>query len=134
MSERLEAVALLSETKSTTRIIEWLEEQLIISTHVVIGMTNGFCYNHQTKSPKQGVEVFMPRETFETEIKQVKDEILVLGSMVEKAILDSVEALKKRDIKEAEKIFEEDKDDQQETLRDRKPINGSDRHATADGA
>ncbi len=51
----------------------------------------------------------MLRKTFETEIKQVKDEVLVLGSMVEQAILDSVEALKKRDIKAAEKIFEEDK-------------------------
>ncbi len=50
----------------------------------------------------------MPRQTFEAEIKQVKDEILVLGSMVEEAILNSVEALKKRDIKEAEKIFAED--------------------------
>ena len=28
----------------------------------------------------------MLRKTFETEIKQVKDEILVLGSMVEQAI------------------------------------------------
>jgi phosphate transport system protein len=50
----------------------------------------------------------MVRKTFETEIQQVKDDVLVLGSMVEQALLDSVEALKKRDIKAAEKIFEED--------------------------
>ena len=50
----------------------------------------------------------MLRKTFETEMQQVKDEILVLGSMVEQAILDSVEALKKRDIKAAEKVFAED--------------------------
>lgn len=50
----------------------------------------------------------MLRKTFESEIKQVKDDVLMLGSMVEKALLDSVEALKKRDIKEARKIFEED--------------------------
>ena len=37
----------------------------------------------------------MIRKTFENEIQQVKDEVLVLGSMVEQAILDSVEALKK---------------------------------------
>jgi phosphate transport system protein len=50
----------------------------------------------------------MLRKTFESEIKQVKDDVLMLGSMVEKALLDSVEALKKRDIKEARKIFVED--------------------------
>lgn len=52
----------------------------------------------------------MVRKTFETEIQQVKDNVLVLGSMVEQALLDSVEALKKRDIKFAEKIFSEDKE------------------------
>jgi len=51
----------------------------------------------------------MLRKTFESEIKQVKDNVLILGSMVEKALLDSVEALKKRDINEAQKIFAEDK-------------------------
>lgn len=50
----------------------------------------------------------MLRKTFETEIQQVKDDVLLLGSMVEKALLDSVEALKKRDIKAAEKVFAED--------------------------
>ncbi len=52
----------------------------------------------------------MIRKTFENEMQQVKDEILVLGSMVETAILDSVEALKKRDVKEAEKILDADKE------------------------
>ena len=51
----------------------------------------------------------MLRKTFETEIQQVKDDVLVLGSMVEKAILDSVEALKKRDIKASEILIQEDK-------------------------
>jgi len=51
----------------------------------------------------------MLRKTFESEIQQVKDEVLLLGSMVEKAITDSVEALKKRDIKASEIIFQEDK-------------------------
>jgi phosphate transport system protein len=55
-------------------------------------------------------EDVMLRKTFENEIQQVKDDVLVLGSMVEQAILDSVEALKKRDIKASEKIFEEDKE------------------------
>lgn len=52
----------------------------------------------------------MVRKTFESEIQQVKDDVLMLGSMVEKALIDSVEALKKRDIKAAEKLFQEDKD------------------------
>lgn len=52
----------------------------------------------------------MIRKTFETEIQQVKDEVLLLGSMVEHAIIGSVEALKKRDIKAAEAIIEKDKE------------------------
>ena len=52
----------------------------------------------------------MVRKTFETEIQQVKDNVLILGSMVEQALLDSVDALKRRDIKAAEKIFTEDKE------------------------
>ena len=52
----------------------------------------------------------MIRKTFEHEMQQVKDEILVLGSMVEEAILGTVEALKKRDIKGAENILAADKE------------------------
>lgn len=51
----------------------------------------------------------MVRKTFESEIQQVKDDVLILGSMVEKALLDSVEALKKRDIKASTVVFVEDK-------------------------
>ena len=51
----------------------------------------------------------MLRKTFETELQQVKDDILLLGSMVEQAILNSVEALKKRDIKASERILDEDR-------------------------
>jgi len=47
----------------------------------------------------------MIRKTFEHEMQQVKDEVLLLGSMVEQAILTSVEVLKKRDIKGAERII-----------------------------
>ena len=52
----------------------------------------------------------MLRKTFESEIKQVKDDVLMLGSMVEQALINSVEALKKRDIKASEKIFQGDMD------------------------
>lgn len=51
----------------------------------------------------------MIRKTFENELQQVKDEVIALGSMVEEAILDTVEALKKRDIKASEKILEADR-------------------------
>lgn len=50
----------------------------------------------------------MLRKTFENEIQQLKEDVLLLGSMVEQAILDSVEALKKRDVKASQKIFDED--------------------------
>ena len=52
----------------------------------------------------------MLRKTFETELQQVKDEVLVLGSMTEQAILNSVEALKKRDLKAAQRLLEADRD------------------------
>ncbi len=51
----------------------------------------------------------MLRKTFEHEIQQVKDDVLLLGSMVEQAILNTVDALKKRDIKAAHEILEADK-------------------------
>ena len=51
----------------------------------------------------------MIRKTFENELQQVKDDILVLGSMVEQAILNTVEALKKRDVKASENILEADR-------------------------
>ena len=52
----------------------------------------------------------MLRKTFESEIQQVKDEVLVVGSMVEQAILGSVEALKKRDIETSQRLFDADRE------------------------
>lgn len=49
------------------------------------------------------------RKTFDQEIQQLKDEILLLGSMVEQATLESVEALKKRDMRWSEHIIANDK-------------------------
>jgi len=51
----------------------------------------------------------MLRKTFEHEIQQVKDDVLLLGSMVEQAILSTVDALKKRDIKASQEILNADK-------------------------
>ncbi len=51
----------------------------------------------------------MLRKTFEHELQQAKDDILVLGSMVEQAVLGSVDALKKRDIAASRQIIETDR-------------------------
>jgi phosphate transport system protein len=48
---------------------------------------------------------YMIRTNFEHEIRELKDEILVLGSLVEQALLDSVAALKKRDLALSEKVI-----------------------------
>ncbi len=49
-----------------------------------------------------------PRETLNRKIKQLLDDILVLGSMVEQAILKSVEALKRQDLGLAQRIYDGD--------------------------
>ena len=46
------------------------------------------------------------RKTFEKEIQQLKDELLLMGSMVEQQVLEAVEALKKRDMEASQRIFD----------------------------
>ena len=50
----------------------------------------------------------MQRKTFSQEMQDVKDELLLLSSMVEKAIMDSVTALKDNDLERARQILSED--------------------------
>jgi len=50
----------------------------------------------------------MLRKAFESDIKQLKDELLLMGSMVEQQTLDAVEALKKRDLEAARRIYAAD--------------------------
>lgn len=50
----------------------------------------------------------MLRKTFEAEIQQMKDEIIMLGSMVEQNLLDSVDAMKKRDANASKMVIERD--------------------------
>lgn len=50
----------------------------------------------------------MVRTNFEHEIQNLKDEIIILGSMVEQAMLDSVEAMRKRDLEWSKKIIAND--------------------------
>lgn len=50
----------------------------------------------------------MLRELFHKELTQLQDEVLVMGSMAEKAILDSMEALRDGDARWSQKIIEND--------------------------
>jgi len=50
----------------------------------------------------------MARDLYNRKIQQIKDEILLLGSMVEQATLDSVTAFKHRDLDAARTIIEDD--------------------------
>ncbi len=50
----------------------------------------------------------MIRKTFENDIQQLKDELLLMGSMVEQQTLDAVEALKKRDLEAARRVYATD--------------------------
>jgi len=49
------------------------------------------------------------RKTFEQELQRIQDEVLILGSMVEKAITESVESLKRRDRETARRLISEDR-------------------------
>ncbi len=51
----------------------------------------------------------MLRKTFEAEIQQMKDEIILLGSMVEQNLLNSVKAMKERNIEESQQVIGRDK-------------------------
>jgi len=51
----------------------------------------------------------MLRTLFERELRQVQDEMLLLGSMTERAIEGAVDALSRRDINLAKRVIEDDK-------------------------
>jgi phosphate transport system protein len=50
-----------------------------------------------------------PRETFDRQLQQLLDELLVMGSMVEQAVIESVDSLKRRDQAASKKIYEADR-------------------------
>ncbi len=50
----------------------------------------------------------MPRESFDRALRELQDDLLLLGSMVDKAIERSVQALKNRDFEESRRIIEDD--------------------------
>lgn len=47
----------------------------------------------------------MLRKTFSQEMQEVKDDVLLLGSMVEKAVMDSVEALRDNDLDRSQQVI-----------------------------
>jgi phosphate transport system protein len=51
----------------------------------------------------------MPREIFDRELQRLQDEVLVLGSMVEEAIIKSVDTLKRRDKEGSRRLIAEDR-------------------------
>ncbi|OGO59871.1 MAG: phosphate transport system regulatory protein PhoU [Chloroflexi bacterium RBG_19FT_COMBO_47_9] len=50
----------------------------------------------------------MARESFNQQLRMLVDQVLVLGSMVEQSVLDSLDALKRRDLEKARRIYAED--------------------------
>jgi phosphate transport system protein len=50
----------------------------------------------------------MPRETLDRQLQHLQEEVLLLGSMVEQAMLESVDALKRQDMETAKRIFNDD--------------------------
>jgi phosphate transport system protein len=50
----------------------------------------------------------MSRKLFAQKIQNIKDEVLLLGSMVEDAVIKSVQSLKTRDVKQAKQIYQHD--------------------------
>jgi len=50
----------------------------------------------------------MPRQTLDREIHHLQDEVLLLGSMVEQAMLNAIDALKRRDHEAARRVYEGD--------------------------
>ena len=48
------------------------------------------------------------RTTFHKKLREIQDEVLVMGSMAEKALMSSVKALKERDLELAQQIISDD--------------------------
>ena len=51
----------------------------------------------------------MTRQTFDRELRRLQDEVLILGSMVEDALVDSVDILKRRDLDGASRLVAGDR-------------------------
>jgi phosphate transport system protein len=51
----------------------------------------------------------MPRETFERDLRKLQDEMVALGSLVSRALIESVEGLKKRDFERSRQLIAQDR-------------------------
>jgi phosphate transport system protein len=51
----------------------------------------------------------MPREMFDLELQRLQDEMLAMASMVEEAIIESVDALKRRDMEGSKRLNAQDR-------------------------
>jgi phosphate transport system protein len=49
-----------------------------------------------------------PRRTFERELQLLQDQVLILGSMVEEAMMTSIDLLKRRDLEGSKRLIEHD--------------------------
>ena len=50
----------------------------------------------------------MPRESYDRELQRLQDEVLALGSMVENALTEAVELLKRRDLEGSRRLIAAD--------------------------
>ncbi len=51
----------------------------------------------------------MPRETLSRQVRHIQEEVLLLGSMVEQAMLQAVDVLRRRDRVEAHRLYNDDR-------------------------
>jgi phosphate transport system protein len=49
-----------------------------------------------------------PRRSFERELQLLQDQVLMMGSMVEEAMMNSIDILKRRDLESAKRLIEQD--------------------------
>ncbi|MFN2241143.1 MAG: phosphate signaling complex PhoU family protein, partial [Anaerolineae bacterium] len=52
----------------------------------------------------------MTRQSFDRELQRLQDEVLALGSMVEEALVDAVQQLKRRDFEGSKRLIAADRD------------------------
>jgi phosphate transport system protein len=51
----------------------------------------------------------MPRQTFDRDLQRLQDDLLALGSLVETAIMDSMDSLKRQDLEAAQQVVDGDR-------------------------
>jgi phosphate transport system protein len=66
-------------------------------------------YNDTKPKWLRSEDKLMPRERLDREFNHLQDEVLLLGSMVEQAVLDAVDALRHRDLISSKQIYHGDR-------------------------